>query len=138
MLIHVLWCTSDEPICKAAITCPINSCQQQINSWIYESTPPKTSSGCKKPTEYWGSLITIWDTKTKNFVLNWHFKPQYTNPQSVHISNMQFNSGHHQNWHNTKPPQKQLQQHCCSDSRSNWSSNTAVVTAEATGAATQL
>ena len=48
MLINALWCTSDTTICKATITCPINSFRQQIDSGIWESSSPKTSRGKNK------------------------------------------------------------------------------------------
>ena len=59
--------------CKATITCPINSCQQQINSKNWVSSSPKTPSGknrqrkaAKWPKKYWGSLHAISGAKTKN------------------------------------------------------------------------
>ena len=79
MLINILWCTSDTTTFKATITCPINNCQQRINSGIWESSSSKTTSGktkptkaAKRPTEYWGSLVVISGRKIKKLILPLH------------------------------------------------------------------
>ena len=53
-----LWCTSDQTTFKATIPCPINSCQQQIESGMEESSSQNFTSGknkqrkaAKRPTE---------------------------------------------------------------------------------------
>ena len=75
-LINVLWCTLDTTICKEIITCKINSFRQQINSEIWESSSPKTSSGknkqrnvSKRPTEYWGLFANNFRYKNKELIL---------------------------------------------------------------------
>ena len=62
MLINVQWCTLDTTYTATTITCPINSCQQQMNSSL------KTTSVKKQLTHYWGSLSAISSEKVKEII----------------------------------------------------------------------